>query len=116
MGSGRSQKNDPIDARSIAIAALRSDRLGVVEPDDHVVVLRLLVKRHRDMAKLRKKNTAHVSTRYSSNSRPVVLGQRSLPVTLPGSSTGSRSLMRRPGIGSWLLGRSSMTLPDSTNR
>jgi transposase len=29
LGSGRSQKNDPNDARSIAIAALRSDRLSV---------------------------------------------------------------------------------------
>jgi len=60
MGSGRSQKNDPNDARSIAIAALRSDRLGVVEPDDHVVVLRLLVKRHRDMARLRNKHCSRL--------------------------------------------------------
>jgi transposase len=52
MGSGKSQKNDPNDACSIAIAALRSHRLRVVERDDHVVVLRLLVKRHRDMARL----------------------------------------------------------------
>ncbi len=56
MGSGRSQKNDPNDARSIAIAALRSDRLGIVRPDDHARVLRLLAKRHRDMARLRNKH------------------------------------------------------------
>ena len=60
LGSGRSQKNDPNDARSIAIAALRSDRLRVVEPDDHVVVLRLLVKRHRDMARLRNKHCSRL--------------------------------------------------------
>jgi transposase len=60
MGSGRSQKNDPNDARSIAIAALRSDRLRVVEPDDHGVVLRLLVKRHRDMARLRNKHCSRL--------------------------------------------------------
>ena len=60
MGSGRSQKNDPNDARSIAIAALRSDRLAVVEPDDHVTVLRLLVKRHRDMARLRNKHCSRL--------------------------------------------------------
>jgi len=60
LGSGKSQKNDPNDARSIAIAALRSDRLGVVEPDDHVVVLRLLVKRHRDMARLRAKHCSRL--------------------------------------------------------
>jgi transposase len=60
LGSGKSQKNDPNDARSIAIAALRSDRLAVVEPDDHVVVLRLLVKRHRDMARLRSKHCSRL--------------------------------------------------------
>ncbi len=56
LGSGRSQKNDPNDARSVAIAALRSDRLAQVRPDDHVRVLRLLAKRHRDMARLRNKH------------------------------------------------------------
>ncbi len=60
LGSGRSQKNDPNDARSVAIAALRSDRLRVVEPDDHVAVLRLLVKRHRDMARLRNKHCSRL--------------------------------------------------------
>lgn len=55
LGSGRSQKNDPNDACSVAIAALRSDRLGRVRPDDHARVLRLLAKRHRDMAQLRNK-------------------------------------------------------------
>ena len=60
MGSGRSQKNDPNDARSIAIAALRSDRLATVRPDDHVVVLRLLVKRHRDMARLRNRHCSRL--------------------------------------------------------
>ena len=60
MGSGKSQKNDPNDARSIAIAALRSHRLRVVEPDDHVTVLRLLAKRHRDMARLRNKHCSRL--------------------------------------------------------
>ena len=53
MSSGRSYKNDPNDARSIAIAAQRSDRFAIVTPDDQVRVLRLLVTRHRDMARLR---------------------------------------------------------------
>ncbi len=60
LGSGRSQKNDPNDARSVAIAALRSDRLATVQPDDHVTVLRLLVKRHRDMARLRNKHCSRL--------------------------------------------------------
>ena len=60
LGSGKSQKNDPNDARSIAIAALRSDRLAIVQPDDHVTVLRLLAKRHRDMARLRNKHCSRL--------------------------------------------------------
>jgi transposase len=56
LGSGRSQKNDPNDARAVAIVALRSDRLQCVVPDDHSRVLRLIVKRHRDMAQLRAKH------------------------------------------------------------
>jgi transposase len=60
LGSGKSHKNDPNDDRSIAIAALRSDRLATVRRDDHVVVLRLLVKRHRDMARLRSKHCSRL--------------------------------------------------------
>jgi transposase len=56
LGSGRSQKNDPNDARSIAIAALRADRLTLVRPDDHARVLRLLGKRHRDLGRLKNKS------------------------------------------------------------
>ena len=61
LGSGRSQKNDPNDARSVAIAALRSDRLTRVTTDDHPQVLRLLVKRHRDAAQLRAKQIVRLS-------------------------------------------------------
>lgn len=56
LGTGRSQKNDPNDARSIAIAALRSTALQPVSADDHTRVLHLLAKRHRDLA--RAKNVA----------------------------------------------------------
>jgi transposase len=58
---GRSQKNDPNDARSVAIAALRSERLQRVVIDDHAQVLRLLVKRHRDTAQLRAKQLVRLS-------------------------------------------------------
>jgi len=61
LGSGRSQKNDPNDARAVAIAALRSDRLARVTADDHAQVLRLLVKRHRDTARLRAKQLVRLS-------------------------------------------------------
>lgn len=61
LGSGRSQKNDPNDARAVAIAAMRSDRLTQVVADDHAQVLRLLVKRHRDTAQLRAKQIVRLS-------------------------------------------------------
>ena len=55
LGSGKSQKNDPNDARSIAIAALRADDLAAVCADDHARVLKLLSKRHRDLGRLKNK-------------------------------------------------------------
>jgi transposase len=53
LGSGRSQKNDPNDARSVAIAALRQPGLAVVRPEDHTQVLRMLAKRHLELTALR---------------------------------------------------------------
>ncbi len=41
LGSGKSHKNDPNDARSVAIAALRHPDLVVVVADDHTRVLGL---------------------------------------------------------------------------
>ena len=55
LGSGKSQKNDPNDARSVAIAAFRQPTLPTVRADDHTEILRLLAKRHRDLARLKNK-------------------------------------------------------------
>src|ERR1017187_10573504 len=49
LGTGRSDKNDPNDARSVAIAALRSPGLRSVSIADHAEVLRLLAKRNGDI-------------------------------------------------------------------
>ena len=56
LGSGRSNKNDPNDARSVAIAALHAPNLAVVAADDHTVVLRMLAKANIDLG--RAKNRA----------------------------------------------------------
>lgn len=56
LGSGKSQKNDPNDARAVAVAALRAEQLNEVRPDDHTRILRMLVKRQRDLG--RAKNRA----------------------------------------------------------
>jgi transposase len=53
LGSGRSDKNDPNDARSVAIAGLRQPGLAVVRGEDHTQVLRMLAKRHLELTALR---------------------------------------------------------------
>jgi len=60
LGSGKSQKNDPNDARSVAIAALRHPGLTPVVVDDHTRVLGLLAKRHRDVARLKNKTACRL--------------------------------------------------------
>ena len=53
LGTGRSNKNDPNDARAVAIAALRAPSLAAVRREDHVTVLRLLAKAHLDAGRAR---------------------------------------------------------------
>jgi transposase len=53
LSSGKSDKNDPNDARSVAIAALRQSGLAVVRRQDHATVLRMLAKRHLELTSLR---------------------------------------------------------------
>ena len=55
LATDRSNKNDPNAARSIAIAALRAPRLRIVEPANHVEVLRLLAKRNMDIGNQRQR-------------------------------------------------------------
>jgi hypothetical protein len=53
LASGDTNKNDPGDARSAAIAALRSGACRPVRPDDHATVLKVWAKRHRDLGRTR---------------------------------------------------------------
>jgi transposase len=53
LSSGTSDKNDPNDARSVAVAALRSPARHQVRADDHAVVLRVWSRRHRQLSSLR---------------------------------------------------------------
>jgi transposase len=55
LSSGRSDKNDPNDARSVAIAALRAAVLVPVRVEDHRTVLRLLSRRHTQLSWTRNK-------------------------------------------------------------
>lgn len=60
LGSGRSNKNDPNDARSVAVAAMRSPGLREVARTDHVEVLRLLAKRNHDLARARNRTACRL--------------------------------------------------------
>src|SRR5882757_11083888 len=53
LAAGDVNKNDPNDARSVAVAALRSAGVRQVRPDDHAAVLKVWSKRHRDLGRTR---------------------------------------------------------------
>jgi transposase len=53
LAAGDTNKNDPNDARSVAVAALRSPARRQVTPDDHAAVLKVWSKRHRDLGRAR---------------------------------------------------------------
>ena len=53
LAAGATSKNDPNDARSVAVAALRSPSARAAAADDHAAVLRVWSKRHRDLGRLR---------------------------------------------------------------
>jgi hypothetical protein len=53
LATGDTNKNDPNDARSVAVAALRSAGVCEVRPDDHAVVLKVWSKRHRGLGRTR---------------------------------------------------------------
>ena len=51
LATGASNKNDPNDALSVAVAALRSKARRQVSADDHGAVLRVWSRRHRDLGR-----------------------------------------------------------------
>jgi transposase len=53
LATGNVNKNDPNDARSVAVAALRSPGVREARPDDHAAVLKVWSKRRRDLASTR---------------------------------------------------------------
>ena len=53
LNTGAVNKNDPNDARSVAVAALRSSDLREVPAEDQTAVLRLWARRYRDLGSAR---------------------------------------------------------------
>ena len=53
LNTGAVNKNDPHDARSVAVAALRCSDLREVRGEDHTAVMKLWARRHRDLSRAR---------------------------------------------------------------
>jgi transposase len=53
LNTGTVNKNDPNDARSVAVAAMRSPDIRAVAAEDHASVMKLWVRRHRDLSRTR---------------------------------------------------------------
>jgi transposase len=53
LATGNINKNDPSDARSVAVAALRSAGVQEVRRDDHAAVLKVWSKRYQDLGRAR---------------------------------------------------------------
>jgi transposase len=53
LATGKTDKNDPNDARSVAVAALRSPNISEVVAEDHAAVMKVWAKRHRDLGRAR---------------------------------------------------------------
>jgi transposase len=60
LATGNISKNDPNDARSVAVAALRSAACREVRADDHAAVLKVWAKRHRDLSRSRNQVTCRL--------------------------------------------------------
>src|SRR5213595_1954354 len=53
LATGNTSKNDPNDARSVAVAALRSPGVREASRDDHAAVLKIWSKRYKDLGRTR---------------------------------------------------------------
>ena len=53
LATGDTNENDPNDARSVAIAALRSPAVRMVHPEDHAQVMKVWAKRQRNLGSAR---------------------------------------------------------------
>ena len=53
LNTGQVNKNDPNDARSVAVAAMRSPDIHAAAVEDHASVMKVWVRRHRDLSRTR---------------------------------------------------------------
>lgn len=60
LSSGTSNKNDPNDAFAVAVAALHAKQLVEVRVEDHATILRLLTRRHTQLAQAHNKTACRL--------------------------------------------------------
>src|ERR1019366_7783541 len=53
LNTGAVNKNDPNDARSVAVAALRSPNLQEITAESYAAVMKLWARRHRELSRTR---------------------------------------------------------------
>jgi transposase len=95
LESGDTSKNDPNDALSVAVAALRSKARQEVRAEDHAAVLKMWARRHRDLARARNQ-IAWRCMRWCASWFLAASGRKSPQRTLPVSSIRSRCLAPLP--------------------
>ena len=84
LQAGDTNKNDPNDALSVAVAALRSRTARRVTAEDYPAVLKVWSKRHRDLARLRNQVACRLHTVLATWS-PAATRRRSPQLRPPGS-------------------------------
>src|SRR5262249_53034099 len=93
LQAGDTNKNDPNDALSVAVAALRSPAPRPVLAEDHAVVLKVWAKRHRVLARLRNQACCRLHA-VLCDLVPGGSARRSAPARPPASSSSSGHRMR----------------------
>src|SRR5436190_9269236 len=96
LAAGAVNKNDPNDARSVAVAALRSPARREVRPDDHAAVLKVWAKRHRDLGRTRTQVACRLHAVLRAGPRRVLQADQRR-ASCPCPEPGHRVRGRRPG-------------------
>jgi transposase len=101
LSTGNARKNDALDATFTALAALRNDRLGSVQPEDgpegHAEILRLLSERREDLVCERTRVPSTACTCFCGTSSPILSGSSFLPMPPPNCCAAPGPSIQRAG-------------------
>ena len=102
LQAGDTNKKDPNDAGSVAVAALRSKARRQVAANDHAAVLKILAKRHRDLARPRNQVACRLKRKRrrcgaSSGGSATRSMRACAPTPAPRAREGNRGTALSPG-------------------